>query len=602
MATYPKQFDVIVVGAGHAGIEAALAASRIGCETILLTSNLDTIGFMSCNPAIGGIGKGQLVREIDALGGEMGLAADETGLQFRMLNTNHGPAVWSPRAQCDKKFYHTRMKRILESQPNLSLLQATVEEVIVRGDSVVGVKSQTGMEYIGKAIVITTGTFLKGLIHIGVASIPGGRFGEPPATKLSDCLFKLGFEVGRLKTGTPPRINKNTVSLDSLARQEGDEIPRFFSFRTPKTFHVEQLPCYLTHTTETTKEIVRQNLNKSALFSGRISGIGPRYCPSIEDKIVKFPDKPKHQIFLEPEGRLTDEYYINGLSTSLPEDVQIKLVKSLPGLERAEIVRFAYAIEYDYVNPIHLRATLESKNITGLFLAGQINGTSGYEEAAGQGIIAGINAAMHAMNKPKIILNRSDAYIGVMIDDLITKGVSEPYRIFTASAEYRLQLRQDNADLRLTPIGREVGLVKSTQWTVFLEKKKAIETEITRLQSTYVGNRSLFTILQDPKISYGKFEFARADLPDDVKLEVEIQVKYQGYIQRELESVQRMKLLETKRIPPDLDYEEIKQLRVESRQKLSRFRPDTIGQASRIQGITPAEIAVLLIWLRKHGA
>lgn len=619
MIVYEKRYDIIVVGAGHAGCEAALAGARMGCDTLLLSINLDAIALMSCNPSIGGLAKGHLVREIDALGGEMAKAIDETGIQFRTLNTRKGPAVRASRAQADKQLYRARMKRVLENQKSLSMKQAEVVGLHVEDGAVLGVDTRVGVRFLGKTVILTTGTFLRGLIHVGLTSFAGGRAGDLPAVGLSDSLRKLEFEVGRLKTGTPARLDGKTIDFGRLEVQYGDTPPIPFSFSTDRIDR-PQLPCHIVYTNERTHEIIRANLDRSPLYGGVIEGVGPRYCPSIEDKVVRFPEKERHQSFLEPEGADTIEIYPSGLSTSLPIDVQFALYRSIEGLEQVEIMRPAYAIEYDYVDPIQIHASLETKPVRNLYHAGQINGTSGYEEAAAQGLMAGINAALRVKGKEPLVLGRGDAYIGVLIDDLVTLGTREPYRMFTSRAEYRLLLREDNADLRLREKGYAVGLVPESDYQRFLEKKEMIGAELERLKASRLvpseTDRSFLDEygLADLKnaVSYEQMlrrpEFTYADLekvdevcrhlPSAVKEQVEIQIKYQGYIDRQLQQIERASKLESARIPDDFDYRALPGLSAEVREKLIRFRPDTIGQASRIQGVTPAAVSILSVAIK----
>ena len=613
------EYDVAVVGAGHAGIEAALASARLGLKTIIFAINLDSIGNMPCNPSIGGTGKGHLVREIDALGGEMGKAADATAIQVRILNRAKGPAVYSLRAQCDRYRYRLYMKKVLENQENLDIRQAEVCDVLVEDGRVKGVKITTGAIFLAKAVVLATGTFLGGKVIIGQTIFDSGPDGMHPARYLTENLKKLGIEMMRFKTGTPARVHRRSLDFSQMQIQPGDLRPLPFSFENEDNFNIEQVPCYLTYTTEETHKIIRENLHRAPLFTGIISGVGPRYCPSIEDKIVRFADKPRHQVFIEPTGLDTDEMYVQGMSTSLPEDVQIKMYRSVIGLENVKIMRPAYAIEYDCINPIQLEPTLQFKKIKGLFSAGQINGTSGYEEAAAQGIIAGINAAMYVKGKEMLVLDRSQAYIGVLIDDLVTKGTNEPYRIMTSRAEYRLILRQDNADLRLTEIGYKIGLVSSQRYEKFLQKKKMIEDEINRVKNTVIApNEKVNKLLQEkgsspissgvklsdllkrPELSYEdlkEIDPDRPDLPWYVQDEVEIEIKYEGYIKKQLAQIEQFKKLENKKIPDWVDYNQILGLSTEAKQKLSQIRPASIGQASRISGVSPADISVLLIWL-----
>ncbi|HTY88803.1 MAG TPA: tRNA uridine-5-carboxymethylaminomethyl(34) synthesis enzyme MnmG [Candidatus Acidoferrum sp.] len=629
MFVYPKRYDVIVLGAGHAGIEAALAAARMGCQTLLLTINADSIGQMSCNPAIGGLAKGHLAREIDALGGEMGKAADMAGLQFRMLNTKKGPAVWAPRAQCDKKAYQFRLKWICESENYLDVKQGQASSILHKDGVAFGVQTTLDVQYLGKVIVITTGTFLRGLMHVGSNQQSGGRAGDMAAMALSSSLNEIGLELGRLKTGTPPRLLRRSIDFSKTQTQLGDEPVPYFTFWKDDLFHVEhsnmaeapiacrsfrypkgsileringQLPCYITFTTDKTAQIIHSNLHKSPLYAGIIKGVGPRYCPSIEDKVVKFPEKQRHQIFLEPEGIETDEFYVNGFSTSLPFEVQVDLVRTIIGCESAEIMRPAYAVEYDFAYPTQLHPTLETKVCRNLFLAGQINGTSGYEEAGAQGLMAGINAARRVRELEPVVLRRDQAYIGVLIDDLITKGTTEPYRMFTSRAEYRLLLRQDNADLRLSKIGHDVGLLPSLNYGKVLAKQKAIDNEVNRLSSVYYDSSSLAKMLSRPEITYNDLPDRDEGLSKEVIQQVEIAIKYAGYIERQEVEVGRFKSLEDKIIPSAFDFSAVPSLRLEARQKLAQIRPATIGQAARISGVSPADVSILMVWLKRFGA
>ncbi len=600
--TYPKQYDVIVIGAGHAGIEAAHIAAAAGASTLLVTMNLSTIGQMSCNPAVGGIGKGHMVREIDALGGIMAKVIDETGIQFRMLNTKKGPAVQAPRAQADKDAYKLRAKQRLERIAHLDIKQGTIEEIQVENEEVTGVVTKEGIAYRGKAVILTSGTFMRGLLHIGEVNMQGGRAGDHPSLGLSKSLERYGIELGRLKTGTPVRIHYRSIDFSITEEQLGDE-GVFFSFDEIEMPRLEQRPCYICHTSLETKEIIKQNLHRSPMYSGKIVGIGPRYCPSIEDKVVRFHDKERHQVFLEPEGLWTDEFYVNGVSSSLPFDVQYAFIRSIPALKNAEIMRPGYAIEYDYVKSGQMLYSLESKTISGLFFAGQINGTTGYEEAAGQGIIAGINAVLKLTGKDPLILKRSEAYIGVMIDDLVRKGVDEPYRMFTSRAEHRLLLRHDTADLRLRKYGYELGLVSHEQYSKVKKKEEAIQKERERLSKVYKQyegkNSSLQQLLARPEMTYKAlndlFPLDMTDYGHDTNYQIELSIKYAGYISREIQEVEKLSDIEAIKIPEGFDFQSVQGLRTEAKMRLTKVRPLTLGQASRIPGIAPSDISVLMI-------